>query len=230
MKYKNWEPIYKKILKDFNLKESEDRKSAELLDNLLSNKTIFSLEKLSQLIKGKQVFVFGAGPSLVSSILKNKKIFDSAIKIAADGATSALIKYNIFPEIIVTDLDGNAEDQIKSNDDGSIIIIHAHGDNKEKIKKYLPLIKGSLIGTTQTDPSGFKNVYNFGGFTDGDRAVFIADYFNAKKINLIGFDFNQKIGHYSFSDIKNRDVKLKKIRWCKILIGTLDDKKIRFLM
>jgi len=214
MIYKNWEQIYKKILKDFNIKESEDKKSAELLDILLSNKSIFPLEDLSHLIKDKQVFVFGAGPSLENSIIKNKKHFNSFIKISADGATSALIKHAIYPDIIVTDLDGNVKDQIKSNDKGSIIIIHAHGDNKDKIIRYLPEIK---IGTTQTDPSKFKNLYNFGGFTDGDRAVFIADHFNAKKINLIGFNFNGKIGKYSCSENKNKKLKLKKLKWCKKL-------------
>ena len=45
MIYENWEPIYKKILKDFNFKESEDKKSAELLDILLSNNSIISQEE-----------------------------------------------------------------------------------------------------------------------------------------------------------------------------------------
>ena len=223
MKYKNWKLIYKKILKDFNFKESEDKKSAELLDNLLSNKSIFSLEDLSQIIKDKQVFVFGAGPSLEKSIINNKKLYESVIKISADGATSALIKYSIYPDIIVTDLDGNVEDQINSNDKGSILIVHSHGENKDKIIKYLPGIKGKIIGTTQTDPSEFINLYNFGGFTDGDRAVFIADHFNAKKINLIGFDFNNKIGKYSFSENKNKKLKLKKLKWCKKLTKMIID-------
>ena len=223
MIYKNWEQIYKKILKDFNIKESEDKISAELLEILLSNKPIFPLEDLNQLIKDKQVFVFGAGPSLENSIIKNKKHLNSVIKISADGATSALIKHAINPDIIVTDLDGNVNDQIKSNDKGSIIIIHAHGDNKDKIIKYLPEIKGKVIGTTQTDPSKFKNLYNFGGFTDGDRAVFIADHFNAKKINLIGFDYNSKIGKYSFSENKNKKLKLKKLKWCKKLTKMIID-------
>lgn len=223
MKYEDWEPFYKKILKEFNFKESEDKKSAELLNNLLLNKSISPPEELNQLIKGKQIFVFGAGASLENSIIKNQKLFDTGIKISADGATSCLVKYGVSPDIIVTDLDGNVEDQIKSNDNGSIIIIHAHGDNKDIIRKYIPKINGKIIGTTQADPSKFKNVYNFGGFTDGDRSVFIADHFNAKKITLIGFDFDGKIGKYSFSENKNKKIKLKKLRWCKKLIKMLLD-------
>jgi uncharacterized Rossmann fold enzyme len=227
MNYDKWEPIYKKILKDFNYKESEDIVAAKLLDTLLTNKSIFPLEDFKKLIEGKEVFVFGAGPSLENSILKNRQLFDSAIKIAADGATSALIKYGITPDVIVTDLDGNVEDQIKSNEMGSMIIIHAHGDNQDKIRGYLPKINGNIIGTTQTDPSRFNHVYNFGGFTDGDRAAFIADHFNAKKINLIGFDFDKSIGKYSFSKTQNKRVKLKKLKWCKFLLQQINhDKKI----
>ena len=39
-----------------------------------------------------------------------------------------------------------------------------------------------------------KNVYNFGGFTDGDRSVFWAEEFGAKEIILIGMDFGIHIG------------------------------------
>ena len=52
-------------------------------------------------------------------------------------------------------------------------------------------------------PEKFANLQNYGGFTDGDRAVFIADHFKAKKIFLIGFDFNDDVGRYSFT--KNKE-------------------------
>ena len=53
----------------------------------------------------------------------------------------------------------------------------------------------NCIGTTQTNP--FNKVQNFGGFTDGDRGVFLASYFNAKKIILFGMDFGNQIGKFS---------------------------------
>ena len=40
-------------------------------------------------------------------------------------------------------------------------------------------------------------IENFGGFTDGDRAVFFASRFGAAKIFLFGMDFGSKIGTYS---------------------------------
>ena len=179
------------------------------------------IEELNDLIFNKEVIVFGAGPSLENSIKIYKKNFSNKIKITADGATSALIERKIKPDIIVTDLDGNVKDQIKANSDGSFVIIHAHGDNIKKIKKYVPKFKGKLLGSTQTDPKLYENVYNFGGFTDGDRAVYLADHFNAKKIFLVGFDFNGEIGKYSFSKNKDKNIKLKKLKWCKHLIELL---------
>jgi uncharacterized Rossmann fold enzyme len=130
------------------------------------------------------------------------------------------------PDIIVTDLDGNVTDQIKANLHGSVVIIHAHGDNIDKIRKYIPEFKEKLVGTTQTDPTPFENLHNFGGFTDGDRAVILADHFHAKKITLIGFDFGDKIGQYSFAEKKDIELKFRKLSWCRILIGSVDEKKI----
>ena len=70
------------------------------------------------------------------------------------------------------------------------MIVHAHGDNFDKLE----MVRGlsNVTGTTQTKKIG--KLENFGGFTDGDRCVFLAEYFNAKKIVLIGMDFGQKIG------------------------------------
>ena len=35
----------------------------------------------------------------------------------------------------------------------------------------------NVVGTTQTEE--FGKMKNFGGFTDGDRCVFLAEFFNA---------------------------------------------------
>jgi len=143
------------------------------------------------------------------------------ITITADGVTTAFVEKDIIPDVVVTDLDGKISDQIAANKKGSIAIIHAHGDNIDKIIKYVPKFKGNIIGTTQTDPSIFDNIHNFGGFTDGDRCVFLSDHFKAKKIYLSSFDYENKIGKYSFSKNKNKIKKLKKLKWCRCLIEEL---------
>ena len=71
----------------------------------------------------------------------------------------------------------------------------------KKIKK--------CIGTTQSNP--FDKIQNFGGFTDGDRGVFLASHFGAKKIILFGMDFGKRIGKYSNTKKLERKMKLMKL-------------------
>ncbi len=222
MFYNKWEPIYNKIAKNFNYPLENEEKSANILNKLLENKNFQLLKKLKNLITGKDIVIFGAGPSLDWSLNSKKRYYIDKITIAADGATSALLKYDIKPDIIVTDLDGKISDQIYANNKGSLLIVHAHGDNIEKIKKNVPKFNGDIIGTTQINPDQYENIFNFGGFTDGDRAVFIAEHFQAKTIYLIGFDFNSKIGKYSFKNNKDHSKKLEKLKWCKKLIKSLN--------
>lgn len=224
MFYNDWEPIYKKIAKDFDFQENKEKKSAEELSNLLKFKKIHSIKNFQELIENKDVIVFGSGPSLENSLLRYKDDFAGKVKIVADGATSALLKENIWSDIIVTDLDGKISDQIHANLNGSIAVIHAHGDNLIQIQKYVPEFKGELIGTIQINPNSYENIYNFGGFTDGDRAIFLASHFKAKKISLVGFEFTGKIGTYSFLNKKDEKIKLKKLDWCKYLIDLLIEK------
>ncbi|MCJ7571169.1 MAG: DUF115 domain-containing protein [Candidatus Thermoplasmatota archaeon] len=221
MFYKDWKPFYEKIINDLKLNFEKDKDAAFLLDIILSDKKIVSIKRLEKLIKNKEIIVFGAGHTLEKSILKHKKSIENKVKISADGATSALLKHNIIPDIIVTDLDGKISDILLANNKGAIVIIHAHGDNIEKIKNYAKNFEGEILGTTQIDPTNFKKLYNFGGFTDGDRAVFLANHFKAKKIFLTGFNFDENIGEYSFADKKDKTMKLKKLKWCKYFIDLL---------
>jgi len=222
MNYKEWKFIYKKIIKDFNFNIEDDENSACILNKFLDNKEkLCSIKKIKNLINDEDIVIFGAGPSLKNSIYKHRKIFEDKLKIAADGATTALLEFNIRPDVIVTDLDGKISDQIKANSLGSIIVLHAHGDNIKKIFKYFKKFEGDLLGTTQINPSLYNNLHNFGGFTDGDRAVFLADHFHARNIYLIGFDFNGDIGEYSFAKKKDKKLKRKKLKWCKCLIDEL---------
>ena len=100
------------------------------------------------------------------------------------------------------------------------MVVHAHGDNSERINlvKYFK----NCIGTTQTKP--IRKINNFGGFTDGDRCVFLADYFKAKKIILLGMDFGTRIGKYSKSKVENRTTKIAKLRRGKKLLEWLAKK------
>jgi uncharacterized Rossmann fold enzyme len=85
---------------------------------------------------------------------------------------------------------------MKSHQKGSIIIIHGHGDNIPKINKITKFLgKNNIIGSTQIDST--PKVINFGGFTDGDRGVYLAANFSIKMILLIAFDFGNLVGRFS---------------------------------
>jgi 2-amino-4-hydroxy-6-hydroxymethyldihydropteridine diphosphokinase len=206
-----WRKRYFSILKELNYSEKKDKESAIILDSILKNNN--SIEKIRKLIEDKTVFVIGSGPSLSIAIPKLKKLKKS-IKIAADSSLKPLIDNGIIPDIIVTDLDGNEDAIKKISKTKSIFVIHAHGDNIEKLQM-VKKIKNS-IGTTQTNP--FNKIQNFGGFTDGDRGVFLANHFNAKKIILFGMDFGNQIGKFSNTDRLDREMKLKKLKIGKELL------------
>ena len=66
------------------------------------------------------------------------------------------------------------------------MVVHAHGDNVPLLRHWVPLLPGPLVATTQAAP--LPHVHNFGGFSDGDRAVFAADEIGAARVRIIGFD------------------------------------------
>ena len=199
-----WKKRYFSILKELNYSEKKDKESALILDSIL--KKTDTIEKIKKIIEGKTIFVIGSGPSLSIAIPKLKKL-EKSIKIAADSSLKPLVDNGIIPDIIVTDLDGNEDTIKKISKTKSIFVIHAHGDNIEKLQMVKKM--KNCIGTTQTNP--FNKVQNFGGFTDGDRGVFLASYFNAKKIILFGMDFGNQIGKFSNTKKSDRETKLKKL-------------------
>ncbi len=219
MKLTGWEKKYATILKKFKYSRKKDMKAARFLNSIL--KTKFPIKKLEKKIKNQTVFVIGAGPSLVSAIPLLKK-YNNVTKIVADGATKALIENKIWPDIVVTDLDGNQKFLEKASRSNSIMVVHSHGDNIDKL-----LLASNFkycVGTTEGRP--FGKIHNFGGFTDGDRCVFLASYFDAKKIILFGMDFGAKIGKYSKDRIYDKSTKLRKLEEGAKLLQWLATKNV----
>ena len=139
----------------------------------------------------------------------------TGLVIAADEAASVLRSHGIRPAILVTDLDGEVPDQVQLNEEGAIAVVHGHGDNAEAVRTWAPRFRGRTMATTQSQPTG--GLHNFGGFTDGDRAAYLADHFGAASIRLVGFDFE----HPSPKDADPRR-KQKKLDWAYILLQNLD--------
>jgi uncharacterized Rossmann fold enzyme len=122
-----------------------------------------------------------------------------------------MLESGIRPDIIVTDLDGNVETLMELNEQGIVLVIHAHGDNIEHIQNTVPKFSGPLFGT-QCEEVG--NVRNLGGFTDGDRAVFLAMELVASTVVLRGFDFDSPVAKSG----ADTEIKMKKLAYAKELI------------
>ena len=202
MQFSEWEPYYQEIVEYFGFDRAADEKAARLLATLLDRDNLLSLASLTD---GNEVTVCGNAPCLKDEITKI-----TGIVFAADAAAEVLDSHGIGVDAIFTDLDGATDRIIELNREGTIIVIHAHGDNMPLLNYWVPRFSGKVVGTTQAAP--LPHVYNFGGFSDGDRAVFAADELGASKITLAGFDL----------DDENVDpMKRGKLRWARKLLALI---------
>lgn len=198
MELKEWLKIYDEIIREFNFSKAKDEEAARLISELGKEKLLEC--KVLECIKDQEVAVIGGA-------YKGEKIHQEFVITAG----KAIERVAIVPKIHVTDLEESLEKILELERAGCILVFHAHGDNMDRIRKIVPRVK-KFVATTQCEP--FDRVYNFGGFTDGDRAVLIAKKFGAKKIVLYGFDFE-----------KGEGLKLKKLRWARKILeieGILD--------
>ena len=213
MNFTEWAPLYREILAEFGFTEEADIEAAKVLNELVPENP--PIDRLKNLIDGRTVNVFGAGPTL-----EEIDEFPQGTSIVADGATSYFIENGKVPDIIVTDLDGQMEDIVEANKKGSLIVVHAHASNVPEIKKYASEFD-TFVGTTQAE--AFGKLFNFGGFMDGDRCVFLAHFFDAREIRIFGIDFsNPVMGRYTLS--KNPALTQKKLVWAEKLINYLKEK------
>jgi uncharacterized Rossmann fold enzyme len=208
-----WEPYYRQILADFGFDRRRDEEAAHRLARLLPAEGP-GPAALRELLSGKVVTVLGNAPQLESEL-----VHVEGMVIAADEAVSVALCADVVPHIVVTDLDGRIEDLLEATRLGSKAVIHAHGDNMRAIEIWASEFPASSIGTTQSRP--FAHIHNFGGFTDGDRAAFLAEHFGAREIRLIGFDFENPNPKDQPADVKRR-----KLAWARRLIGVLEERSI----
>lgn len=185
MKPEVWDEYYVRILDYFGFSREDDEEAARLLSSILPRNDI---SLLTDTISGSDVIVAGNAPSLLDDIRDTD--FDGKVVIAADAAARVMKKGGVIPDIVFTDLDGLDDDVLEMNEAGMILAVHAHGDNMPLVKSWVPKMKGPVVGTTQSTP--LENVYNFGGFSDGDRGVFAAYELGANSVSLIGFDLDDK--------------------------------------
>jgi 2-amino-4-hydroxy-6-hydroxymethyldihydropteridine diphosphokinase len=210
MEFRDWEPVYERILQEFGYSRAEDERAARELAALASGKQQCDLVCLTGM--------FGKCATVVAGSLRSGGKISELVKgtvLSVGTGTALLMREGIVPDLVVTDLDGDVQTDLEANEKGAVLVLHAHGDNLPAIRRFVPAVKGRVVLTTQSTP--FGDVRDFGGFTDGDRAFSMAAHFGARNIRLIGFDLDHPRPKAGTSP----EIKAKKLRWAGLLIDRI---------
>ena len=207
MHYTDWEPIYERIRADFGYDRDADEHARDVLAEYASP---FDFDRLD--VTGRTVAIAGGASTLDAEI----DVANDADRVfAASTATDVLLGADVRVDLMVTDLDKNAETGIALTRGGRPVAVHAHGDNVPLVQDVLPRMDAeNVLATTQVAPVG--SVHNLGGFTDGDRAAFLADHLGADRLVFPGWDFD---------DRGVEPQKRKKLRWAKRLLALLEARR-----
>ncbi len=210
MRFDEWEPVYEAILESFGFDRAADERARDVL---ASQTTAFDLETLSP-IRGATVAVAGAGPSLESAAAL-ERAREADVVVAASTAVDVLERHDVSVDCMVTDLDKNPETVRRLTETGTPVAVHAHGDNVPAVRTVVPdCVDEFVLPTTQAEPRG--QVRNFGGFTDGDRAAFLADHLGAARLAFVGWDFD---------DPSVDAMKAQKLEWAERLLYWLERRR-----
>ncbi len=181
------------------------------------NQTLGELQ--IKLLKANAVIFVGAA---VEAGELEQMVGEGVVFVAADGAVGAL---PIAAELacIVSDFDGTPHLE-RAAKNGAIIVAHAHGDNLDAwndcIESWSHFTNPpSLILSHQT-PHIFHGMHNWGGFTDGDRALCMAHSLgvNFEDVYLAGFTLS-RVGQWSGRTEVSR--KLEKLQWMARVVQML---------
>lgn len=212
MEFAVWEPVYEAILADFGYDRAGDERARDMLAGLVASREgeVATPDVLDA--SGKTVAVAGAGPSLEEEI----NVATAAdVVFAASTAARTLRAADVSVDCMVTDLDKVPETAIRLARFGTPIAVHAHGDNAMTVREVVPeLPLSSVLPTTQAEPA--ELVGNYGGFTDGDRAAFLADYCGADRLVFPGWDFD---------DTSVPQSKQRKLQWAERLLYWLEKRR-----
>ena len=209
MLYDEWEPVYAAILSEFGYDRAGDERVRDRLRSLVADGDPLGVGDLEF---GGTVAVCGAAPTLRSEL----PLADRAdCVVAASGAAAVCSEHGVAVDCVVTDLDKTPDTAVALSDAGVPVAVHAHGDNAAAIERYVPAFDTTaVLPTTQAAPT--PPVCNPGGFTDGDRAAFLADECGADKLVFPGWDFD---------DDTVTPEKSKKLRWAERLLRWLEGRR-----
>ena len=205
-----WEPVYEAILADLGFDRSADETARDIAAEIAQP---FDHGRLAAL-DGATVAIVGAAPSLSADLASFDPDSADAI-VAASTAVDVLADHDLGVDLMVTDLDKNVDTARELTHAGTPVAAHAHGDNVPTLREWLPRFDpAATLVTTQAKPQG--PVENVGGFTDGDRAAFIADAFGASELRFLGWDFD---------DPAVDPLKARKLRWAEQLLYWLERRR-----
>ena len=174
------------------------------------------LDRIGARVRSHDVVVVGLAPGAgPPPIWRLPASSDGPVLIAADGATAPCLEAGLVPAVIVTDLDGPVPSEITANLRGSLVVVHAHGDNVAELERWVPEFPGELAGSWAGPPR--PALIDVGGFTDGDRAAYLAEELGARRILLWGFEFER----IDEGDPSARARKLAKLEWARRLLEDL---------
>jgi uncharacterized Rossmann fold enzyme len=210
MEFRTWEPVYEAVLDDFGYPRDGDERARDRFVGLLDDDGTYDPADLG--IDGATVAIAGAGPSLEA---ETDLAADADVVLAASTATDRLRAEGVAVDCMVTDLDKNADTGRELTAEGTPVVAHAHGDNIPALEEYVPAYDSEfVVPTTQAAPA--PPVRNYGGFTDGDRAAFLADHFGADSLVFPGWDFD---------DPSVTAEKARKLRWAERLLFWLEQRR-----
>ncbi|WP_435075737.1 6-hydroxymethylpterin diphosphokinase MptE-like protein [Halorubrum sp. HHNYT27] len=208
MNFETFEPMYEAILADFGFERAADERARDIAAAL---STPFPLDRLGDW-RDATVAVAGAAPRLVDDVHLAR---DADVVVAASTAVDVLRDRGVAVDCMVTDLDKNPETAAALTRDDVPVAAHAHGDNISAVRKWLPRFADEwTLTTTQAAPTG--PVVNTGGFTDGDRAAFLADHVSADRLVFPG---------WAFDDPDVDPMKARKLDWAARLLRWLERRR-----
>jgi 2-amino-4-hydroxy-6-hydroxymethyldihydropteridine diphosphokinase len=211
VEYGVWAPQYERIRAEFGFDFAREEAAAALLESLLAESDRQDpLARLQPKVAGREAIVVGLAPRAGPPPLWRRSAHGPApILIAADGAAQVCLDAGLVPTIIATDLDGPIPAEITANRRGSFVVVHAHGDNQPALREWVPHFPGPLAGSWAGPPR--TGLLDVGGFTDGDRAAYLADHLGASRIVLWGFDFE----HLREGSPREEERKRTKLAWAR---------------
>jgi len=217
VRYEAWAPHYARLRDALGYPFAREEASARrLVEHLPPEAREDPLGRLGARLRGRDVVVAGLAPGAgPPPVWRLPRSAPSAAIVAADGAAAACLAAGLVPDVITTDLDGPVPAEIEANLRGSLVVVHAHGDNAPAIDEWVPQFPGALAGSWAGPPR--DGLLDVGGFTDGDRAAYLADELGAHQILLWGFDFETT----DATDPAERARKLAKLAWARTVLALL---------